>query len=39
MPGQAGAMTCMPRSVYRWAHPSQLRGVIQSPWISTTVST
>ena len=32
-------MTCMPRSVYRWAHPSQLRGVIQSPWISTTVST
>ena len=39
MPGQAGVSTWKPRAAYRCAQCSQLREVIQSPWMSTIVST
>jgi hypothetical protein len=37
IPGHAGARTLYPLSSYRSAQCSQLRGVIQSPWMSTMV--
>src|SRR6185312_7825667 len=38
IPGQGGASTVMPRAWKRAAQFSQLSGLIQSPWIRTTVS-